>query len=608
MAGDVHFRRPDFFLFRDMGLLLSSKRPWAAVFVDEAHDLPDHAARTLKEASDQLGFYLVAACDRHQRLKLAGVDAKVINGFNFTNKSKRLRQVYRNPAPIYIASLALMFRWFAATGPKIIPTEKELKECFGFKVAKLAGQSARLSIKNDAHPANSWRHTVARFGDAASAAALLRREKLARDEVLWVRFSAEDPSFDYEALQHAFTYHNCRTEEAADLNDKYIKGQDYPVVVIEGFPRFMDQFDSSEKEDEMWAFRRELYLCASRATCFLFFICNVTASEEIDRIDEELDALLSQVSTPWENSTAGNGTREWSFLLKETGRNRTMAEFADAVQAASDAADLSLLEAQTIVEQSVKTQDPVPVATEATDLEEAPLNASRPEETQNEPKEELEKETEPPREDTPGEEPSVAIANAYGTWPIDQDLIPPYEWVLVVNESESARDFSERLGCTVPDLLGKLRKRGMTYATNTPIPIPVMRSLSFEFQCYPANSQMEHDALTSEIDKAEESDAEHGDHGDTIRSMPITQQKDAGAGPGVITRSPSGDNIGTRRITMKEPIIVSELAGELGLKPFVVLADLIKLQLFVAPNQAIEPQIAAKVCEIHGFVFEHDRR
>ena len=89
-------------------------------------------------------------------------------------------------------------------------------------MAKLAGQSARLSIKNDAHPANSWRHTVARFGDVASAAALLRREKLARDEVLWVRFSAEDPSFDYEALQHAFTYHNCRTEEAADLNDKYI--------------------------------------------------------------------------------------------------------------------------------------------------------------------------------------------------------------------------------------------------------------------------------------------------------------------------------------------------------------------------------------------------
>jgi translation initiation factor IF-2 len=46
----------------------------------------------------------------------------------------------------------------------------------------------------------------------------------------------------------------------------------------------------------------------------------------------------------------------------------------------------------------------------------------------------------------------------------------------------------------------------------------------------------------------------------------------------------------------------------MGLKPFVLLADLIKLQVFVAPNQAIEPDVAAKVCEAHGFYFEREKR
>ncbi|MCH7228912.1 translation initiation factor IF-2 [Haloferula sp. A504] len=61
-------------------------------------------------------------------------------------------------------------------------------------------------------------------------------------------------------------------------------------------------------------------------------------------------------------------------------------------------------------------------------------------------------------------------------------------------------------------------------------------------------------------------------------------------------------------ITIKPPIIVSELAELMGLKPFQLLADLIKLQVFVAPHQAIEPEIAAQVCEQHGFTFEREKR
>ncbi|MGL4400669.1 MAG: translation initiation factor IF-2, partial [Luteolibacter sp.] len=61
-------------------------------------------------------------------------------------------------------------------------------------------------------------------------------------------------------------------------------------------------------------------------------------------------------------------------------------------------------------------------------------------------------------------------------------------------------------------------------------------------------------------------------------------------------------------IVIKPPILVPDLAARLGLKPFNIMADLIKIGVFPAPNQPLEPEIAAKICEIHGFVFEREKR
>jgi translation initiation factor IF-2 len=61
-------------------------------------------------------------------------------------------------------------------------------------------------------------------------------------------------------------------------------------------------------------------------------------------------------------------------------------------------------------------------------------------------------------------------------------------------------------------------------------------------------------------------------------------------------------------ISIKPPIIVSELAARMGLKTFLLLKDLMNLQVFAAPTQAIDPDIAAKVCELHGFIFEREKR
>jgi translation initiation factor IF-2 len=61
-------------------------------------------------------------------------------------------------------------------------------------------------------------------------------------------------------------------------------------------------------------------------------------------------------------------------------------------------------------------------------------------------------------------------------------------------------------------------------------------------------------------------------------------------------------------IVIKPPILIPDLASRLGLKPFNIMADLIKIGVFPAPNQPLEPEIAAKICDIHGFVFEREKR
>jgi translation initiation factor IF-2 len=70
----------------------------------------------------------------------------------------------------------------------------------------------------------------------------------------------------------------------------------------------------------------------------------------------------------------------------------------------------------------------------------------------------------------------------------------------------------------------------------------------------------------------------------------------------------TGDDGDEKTILLKPPIIVSDLAESMGLKPFQLMADLIKLEVFVAPNQAIEPDIAEQLCETHGFKSDREKR
>lgn len=61
-------------------------------------------------------------------------------------------------------------------------------------------------------------------------------------------------------------------------------------------------------------------------------------------------------------------------------------------------------------------------------------------------------------------------------------------------------------------------------------------------------------------------------------------------------------------IHIKPPIVVKDLAGLMGLKPFKVIKSLMELDTFVNPEHTIEPDIAEKLCEMHGFVLEREKR
>ena len=66
---------------------------------------------------------------------------------------------------------------------------------------------------------------------------------------------------------------------------------------------------------------------------------------------------------------------------------------------------------------------------------------------------------------------------------------------------------------------------------------------------------------------------------------------------------------GRKIIHIKPPIVVRDLAAQLGLKNFQLIKELMDdFNIFANPNLTVEPEVATKVCDKHGFVFEMERR
>jgi|GEM_PF-2758277 len=272
------------------------------LLVDEAHDLSANSQKLISEwwHAGKGKRYLILACDRHQKLRLLGDHATILEGISFAGCSVRLSRNYRSPSPVYGAALALMFRWFAASGPKVMPNAGELTKAFGFSLdpttpfPPASGGKVKLQLRNDCHPANYWSFTVARYRDFQTAYRWIEEWGLSQQQVLWVRFSHTDPYVDHSSADRV-QLRDLRVLEPDHVIDTHIKGREFPVVVIEGLPADLN----SENEASMLLWRRRLYLCASRATCFLFFVSpDPTDGGVAAEWDAELSALLRSCSTP----------------------------------------------------------------------------------------------------------------------------------------------------------------------------------------------------------------------------------------------------------------------------------------------------------------------
>ena len=91
-------------------------------------------------------------------------------------------------------------------------------------------------------------------------------------------------------------------------------------------------------------------------------------------------------------------------------------------------------------------------------------------------------------------------------------------------------------------------------------------------------------------------------------SMPVAKAGQKGAAPK--TAEPAAPKLpaDAQVITIKPPIVVRDLADQLKQKPFVIIGDLMKLGVFATVNQAIDEATAQKVCALHGFRFEVEKR
>ena len=92
----------------------------------------------------------------------------------------------------------------------------------------------------------------------------------------------------------------------------------------------------------------------------------------------------------------------------------------------------------------------------------------------------------------------------------------------------------------------------------------------------------------------------------TPNSVPLEQETVAAAETPDTTPALEG---GDRKVIhIKPPIQIKELATQMGVPPFKIIKDLMGMQIFANINQSVEPEIAAKLCELYGFVFEREKR
>jgi translation initiation factor IF-2 len=93
-------------------------------------------------------------------------------------------------------------------------------------------------------------------------------------------------------------------------------------------------------------------------------------------------------------------------------------------------------------------------------------------------------------------------------------------------------------------------------------------------------------------------------------AAPSATQSTEDLAPGTAPASTEAEGEAQKIIHIKPPIVVKDLALQLGLKNFQLIKELMAdFNIFASgPQQTVEPDIATQICAKHGFVFEMERR
>ena len=68
------------------------------------------------------------------------------------------------------------------------------------------------------------------------------------------------------------------------------------------------------------------------------------------------------------------------------------------------------------------------------------------------------------------------------------------------------------------------------------------------------------------------------------------------------------DEAGNKVIHMKPPVVVRDLAYRLGIKPHLLLMELMEMNVFANLNEGVEEDVGKTICERHGYQFELEKR
>ena len=93
-------------------------------------------------------------------------------------------------------------------------------------------------------------------------------------------------------------------------------------------------------------------------------------------------------------------------------------------------------------------------------------------------------------------------------------------------------------------------------------------------------------------------------------AAPSVTESTGALAPGTAPGSTEPEADAQKIIHIKPPIVVKDLALQLGLKNFQLIKELMAdFNIFASgPQQTVEPDIATQICTKHGFVFEMERR